>query len=129
MIKKEKFKYSYGRQANKTLPDIEVRLPVDANGQPDFKFMSNFMKSLPYGDRLEDSIARIKASYKEVAIVKMADRLNNLMIRPKNWNDDKWNNYLMLSKYLVNNLASANKYLAFKLDEKILNYRNNTVGR
>jgi (p)ppGpp synthase/HD superfamily hydrolase len=86
-------------------------------------------ESLPYGDRLEDSIARIKGSYKEVAIVKLADRLNNLMIRPKNWNDDKWNNYLMLSKYLVNNLASSNKYLAFKLDEKILNYRNNTVGR
>lgn len=52
LIKKEKFKYSYGRQANKTLPDIEIRLPVDANGQPDFKFMSNFMKSLPYGDRI-----------------------------------------------------------------------------
>ena len=86
-------------------------------------------ESLPYGDRLEDSISRINGSYKEVAIVKMADRLNNLMIRPKNWNDDKWNNYLMLSKYLVNNLADANRYLAVKLDEKILNYRTNSTSR
>lgn len=52
IIKLEKFKYSYGRQANKTLPYIEIKLPVDGNGNPDFPFMSNYMKSLPYGDKI-----------------------------------------------------------------------------
>ncbi len=52
LIKLEKFKYSYGRQANKTLPYIEIKLPVDKEGNPDYKFMSNYIKSLPYGDRI-----------------------------------------------------------------------------
>lgn len=52
LIKMEKYKYSYGRQANKTLPFIEIKLPVDSNGKPDYQFMSNYIKSLPYGDRI-----------------------------------------------------------------------------
>lgn len=52
LIKLEKFKYSYGRQANKSLPYIEIKLPVDSNDNPDFQFMSNYMKSLPYGDKI-----------------------------------------------------------------------------
>lgn len=52
LIRLEKYKYSYGRQANKTLPYIQIRLPVDANNKPDFLFMSNYIKSLPYGDRI-----------------------------------------------------------------------------
>lgn len=52
LIRKEKFKYSYGRQANKTLPYIEIKLPVDSHGNPDYNYMSSFMKTLPYADRI-----------------------------------------------------------------------------
>ena len=52
LIKREKYKYSYGRQANKTLPNIEILLPVLPNGDPDYLFMSNYIKALPYGDRI-----------------------------------------------------------------------------
>ena len=52
LIKLEKFKYSYGRQANKTLPYIEIKLPVDSSGNPDYVFMSNYIKSLPFGDKI-----------------------------------------------------------------------------
>jgi len=69
IIEQNKYKYSYGRQANKTLPDIELLLPIkhDQQGEdlidnnsiyskegyvPDFEFMENYMKSLPYGDRI-----------------------------------------------------------------------------
>ncbi len=52
LIKLEKYKYSYGRQANKTLPYIEIKLPVDSSGKPDYSFMSNYIKSLPYGDKI-----------------------------------------------------------------------------
>lgn len=51
LIRREKFKYSYGRQANKTLPFIEIKLPVK-NGKPDYDYMSQYMKSLPYADRI-----------------------------------------------------------------------------
>ena len=48
IIEQNKYKYSYGRQANKTLTDIELRLPVDSNEQPDYKFMEDYIKSLNY---------------------------------------------------------------------------------
>lgn len=52
LIKREKYKYSYGRQANKTLPYIEIKLPVLTDGTPDYFLMSNYMKSLPYADKI-----------------------------------------------------------------------------
>ncbi len=53
IIEQNKYKYSYGRQANKTLPDLILKLPVDDKGNPNYSFMENYIKSLPYGDRLE----------------------------------------------------------------------------
>lgn len=52
VLKANKYRYSYGRQANITLPYLELMLPATDNGQPDFVFMENYMKSLPYGDRI-----------------------------------------------------------------------------
>lgn len=69
VIKENKYKYNYGRQANKTLPDLEIKLPIkrDGNGEPiidnnytyshegyipDWEFMESYIKSLPYGDKI-----------------------------------------------------------------------------
>jgi hypothetical protein len=63
VIEANKFKFSYGRQANKSLPFIEIKLPVqtDSNGTvvidsdcpygpdghvPNWQFMEDFIKSL-----------------------------------------------------------------------------------
>lgn len=46
VIEKNKYKYSYGRQANKTLPDLLLKLPVDNDGNPDWQFMEDYIKSL-----------------------------------------------------------------------------------
>lgn len=65
IIEKNKYRYSFGRQANKTLPYLEISLPVclDGNGQaikdtnllfsdegfvPDWKWMEDYIKSLHY---------------------------------------------------------------------------------
>lgn len=65
IIKANKYKYSYGRQANKTLPYLELMLPVvkddknapiidktckysDEGYVPDWQFMENYIKSLHY---------------------------------------------------------------------------------
>lgn len=65
IIKSNKYKYSYGRQANKTLPYLELMLPVqreknnlpiidathkysDEGFVPDWQFMENYIKSLHY---------------------------------------------------------------------------------
>ncbi len=52
VLKANKYRYSYGRQANITLPYLELMLPANADGTPDFNSMDSYMKSLPYGDRI-----------------------------------------------------------------------------
>jgi hypothetical protein len=79
-IKANAYRYGYGRQANKTLKDIElpdavpewvhaafiksvktavkkmantiVKLPTTAQGSPDWDYMEEYIKSLPYADRI-----------------------------------------------------------------------------
>ncbi len=46
IIEKNKYKYSYGRQANKTLPDLLLKLPINDAGEPDYQFMEDYIKSL-----------------------------------------------------------------------------------
>lgn len=69
IIEANKFRYNYGRQANKTLPFIELKLPVQHNSDgtilidnthkysehgyvPDWQYMEQYIKALPYGDKL-----------------------------------------------------------------------------
>lgn len=70
VIKQNKYKYSYGRQANKTLSGLIICLPIRRNPNgtpyiddtrtfsrygfvPDWKFMDEYIRSLPYGDRIQ----------------------------------------------------------------------------
>ena len=54
VIKKEKFKYSYGRAIySNEASEMIIKLPIDKEGYPDWQFMEDYIKSLPYGDRLE----------------------------------------------------------------------------
>lgn len=53
VIKANKYRYSYGRQANITLPTLELLLPVKDNNEPDFEYMDKYIRELPYGDRIK----------------------------------------------------------------------------
>ena len=48
VIEQNRYRYSFGRQANKTLPDLELKLPVISDGTPDWQFMEEYIKSLNY---------------------------------------------------------------------------------
>jgi len=58
LIKQEQYKFSYGRAVYSTVcEDIEIKLPTILNNEtseyePDWGFMENYIKSLPYGDRI-----------------------------------------------------------------------------
>lgn len=71
VLEANKFKFNYGRQANKSLPHIKLRLPIKRNPDgtpvidpkksfhddgyiPDWQFMEDYMRSLPYGDRIPE---------------------------------------------------------------------------
>lgn len=49
----ENYKWAYGRQCRVgNSKKIAIKLPVDAEGDPDWQFMEDYIKALPYGDRL-----------------------------------------------------------------------------
>ncbi len=49
-----RLKFSYGRTVGKiNIEQMTLKLPTNANGNPDWQFMEDYIKSLPYGDRLE----------------------------------------------------------------------------
>ena len=52
VLDKEQFKYSYGRTVTSDYENTEIRLPIDSTGNPDWQFMEDYIKALPYGDRL-----------------------------------------------------------------------------
>ncbi len=49
LLDKERFKYSFGRKWNgEKLKNTKIKLPIDKNGNPNWQFMENYIKSLPY---------------------------------------------------------------------------------
>ena len=49
----EDYRYSYGRaRIMSKLKEEVIKLPVDVNDNPDWQFMEDYIKALPYGDRL-----------------------------------------------------------------------------
>ena len=53
ILNNEQYKYSYGRAfLMDRINDTILRLPSDKHNNPDWRFMENYIKSLPYGDRI-----------------------------------------------------------------------------
>lgn len=53
VIRKEKYRYNYGRKWHlERMRESQIKLPVDTEGNPDWEFMENYIKSLPYSSAL-----------------------------------------------------------------------------
>ena len=53
VINKEQFRYNYGRKCSQTrLKKARIKLPVDTDNNPDWQFMEDYIKSLPYSVNL-----------------------------------------------------------------------------
>jgi type I restriction enzyme M protein len=49
IIRKDRFRFAYGRTLSlDRLKMLKIKLPIDASGNPDWKFMEEYIKSLPY---------------------------------------------------------------------------------
>ena len=70
VLLKNQYRYSYGRQANKTLPTLLLKLPIQHHSDgtpvidpekkyskegyiPDWQFMEDYINSLPYSDKIK----------------------------------------------------------------------------
>ena len=53
VLKHDKYRYSYGRKWTlDNMNNTMVKLPATPEGKPDWQWIENYIKSLPYGDRL-----------------------------------------------------------------------------
>lgn len=73
-------------------------------------------------ERMKDSLRRIKAQPREIAVVKLADRICNLAPPPSHWSQDKVSAYRKEAQLILSELGSADDYLANRLGEKIMHY-------
>ena len=57
ILRQEKYRYSYGRKwVLENMRSTKIKLPIKRNTnneyEPDWNFMENYIKALPYGDRI-----------------------------------------------------------------------------
>lgn len=52
MLIANKYKYAYGRKVTKKYYKDIIVLPATQSGVSDWKYMEEYIKQLPYGDRL-----------------------------------------------------------------------------
>ena len=53
VINFDKYRYAYGRQyRQKNFREHNIKLPVDKNENPDWQFMEDYIKALPYSEKI-----------------------------------------------------------------------------
>jgi hypothetical protein len=53
IINLDRYRYNYGRKFNqKKIKETLIKLPVLDNDEPDWQFMENYIKALPYSDKI-----------------------------------------------------------------------------
>ncbi|MBK8452610.1 MAG: HD domain-containing protein [Thiofilum sp.] len=77
---------------------------------------------LPRPEQMKDSLARIVQQPKEVWMVKLADRADNLQYVPWNWTAERIANYKIEGQLILDTLKAANALLAQQLAERIKQY-------
>ena len=75
-------------------------------------------------EQMKDSIERLLTQPYEVQMVKLADRITNLGIPPKHWDNEKIKKYQKEAGFILSCLGNSNIYLSKRLKEKIENYNN-----
>jgi (p)ppGpp synthase/HD superfamily hydrolase len=71
---------------------------------------------------MADSLKRIKEAGKEIACVKMADRITNLQAPPSYWKKEKVRAYRDEAIFIHGELSKYSPFLASRLKEKIEEY-------
>lgn len=56
LIEKEQYRFCYGRKWDlEAMKTSRIKLPVTSSGEPDWQFMEDYIKSMPYSKNLEPS--------------------------------------------------------------------------
>jgi (p)ppGpp synthase/HD superfamily hydrolase len=81
-------------------------------------------ESLPKDIQMSDSLRRIKGQPQEIWMVKLADRISNLLPPPHHWNQDKITRYREDAILIYQELKDVSPFLASRLAGKIEDYNH-----
>jgi (p)ppGpp synthase/HD superfamily hydrolase len=105
---------------NITFEQIEAEFGLSvADGVLALTKNSSLEKSL----QMLDSLQRIKEQPKEIWMVKLADRISNLLPPPYYWTQEKIIRYREEAVVIYETLKDASPFLASRLADKIENYK------
>lgn len=79
-------------------------------------------EALPSAESMRDSLDRIIREPREVWLVKLADRISNLMPPPPHWTAQKCATYQTEARLILDVLGAASPFLAARLAQKIATY-------
>lgn len=82
VIRQEKYRFNYGRAANRTLAKLRIKLPTTKKGEPDFDWMEKYMQSLPFSSSLLVNNNKISIEYS-------AEKLNKASFQQKGLSDEE----------------------------------------
>ncbi len=85
-------------------------------------------RKLPNDERTADSLRRIGDCGREIACVKLADRITNLQEPPKFWDRARRKDYLAESIVIWNALEEFSPFLGNRLKQKIREYERYIEG-
>lgn len=80
-------------------------------------------ETMPKEEQIPDSLARILEQPREIAIVKLADRITNLMPPPIDWTKERRKNYHADALLIHEKLGWASDYLTQRLLMKAEEYQ------
>lgn len=93
LIKANRYRYAYGRQANKTFPNLEIELPIDDSNRIDWQYMEDYIKSL---------------HHKPLTTKNKADNVSGFDV--KNWKDFKLSDLFKISGSKTTPLEQLEEY-------------------
>lgn len=82
--------------------------------------------ALPRMDAMRDSLERIRSQPREVWMVKLADRISNLMPPPSYWDRPRCAAYAEEARLILDTLGKASPLLAARLTAKLTAYARYT---
>lgn len=65
VIRKESSRYNYGYKwsIDTRMKKTRIKLPTDSSGNPDWQFMEDYIKSLPYSSNLQEASNEPRSHY------------------------------------------------------------------
>jgi restriction endonuclease S subunit len=63
ILNRERYRYTYGRKVSiEKYIETYISLPADKNGDPDWQFMEDYIRNLPYSEKMENNMSIVQKS-------------------------------------------------------------------